>query len=54
MKPSDQHDSKPSPKHDPRTCGLCAVLRHPGQAAQGRSLTKHLAAHPFPKQGASA
>jgi hypothetical protein len=38
------------PKHDPRACHLCASLRHPGQAAQGRALAKHLAANPFPKQ----
>jgi hypothetical protein len=54
VKPSDQHDPKPSPKHDPRTCALCAVLRHPGQAAQGRALRAHLAAHPLPRQGANA
>jgi len=41
-----------SPKHDPRNCVLCGTLRHPAVAAQGRALTKHLKAHPFPKQGA--
>lgn len=41
-------------KHDPRNCGLCGTLRHPGQAAQGRALRKHLAANPLPKQGANA
>lgn len=51
---SDQRDPKPSPAHDPRTCGLCGTLRHPAQAAKGRALTLHLAANPFPKQGASA
>ena len=50
----DQHDPRPTPTHNRKTCRLCAVLRHPGQAAQGRALTKHLAQHPFPKQGASA
>jgi hypothetical protein len=42
------------PKHAPRDCNLCASLRHPGMAKQGRALTKHLAAHPFPKQAVSA
>ncbi|MDL5205112.1 hypothetical protein [Streptomyces sp. ALI-76-A] len=42
------------PKHDPRTCNLCSSLRHPAQAAQGRALAKHLAANPFPQQGARA
>lgn len=42
------------PKHDPRTCQLCASLRHPGMAKQGRALQDHLAAHPFPKQAVSA
>ncbi|MGW7498612.1 hypothetical protein ACWGKA_30580 [Streptomyces luteogriseus] len=45
---TDQH-SRP---HDPHNCGLCGVLRHPAQAKQGRALTKHLAEHPFPQQGA--
>jgi hypothetical protein len=40
----------PHPKHDPRTCNLCASLRHPGQAAQRRALQQYLAAHPFPVQ----
>ncbi|MFJ4624256.1 hypothetical protein [Streptomyces sp. NPDC088812] len=39
-------------KHDPRTCQLCGTLRHPAQAANGRALTRHLAEHPFPQQGA--
>ncbi|MET7457687.1 hypothetical protein ABZT03_38730 [Streptomyces sp. NPDC005574] len=42
------------PKHDPRDCQLCASLRHPGQCGAGRALAKHLAKHPFPKQGAGA
>lgn len=50
MKPSDQH----SPKHDPRDCQLCASLRHPAQARQGRTLAKYLAVFPLPKQGANA
>lgn len=41
-------------KHDPRNCTLCGTLRHPAQAAQGRALTKHLAAHPFPRQAVAA
>lgn len=41
-------------KHDPRTCPLCASLRHPAQAAQGRALRAHLAAHPLPRQAATA
>ncbi|MCX4575636.1 hypothetical protein OHB41_21070 [Streptomyces sp. NBC_01571] len=40
---------QPHPKHHPTTCRLCGVLRHPAQAAAGRALTKHLAAHPFPR-----
>lgn len=42
------------PKHDPRACNLCATLRHPGQAIQGRALTRHLAAHPFPRQAVTS
>ncbi|WP_179272380.1 hypothetical protein [Streptomyces sp. XY006] len=38
--------------HDPRTCQLCASLRHPAQAAQGRALQAHLAENPLPQQGA--
>lgn len=38
------------PKHDPRTCNLCASLRHPGLAKQGRALRTHLAENPFPQQ----
>jgi hypothetical protein len=44
----------PAPKHTARGCQLCAFLRHPGQARAGRALTKHLAAHPFPRQAVSA
>ena len=50
--------SSPPPKqhspHTARNCNLCAVLRHPGQAAQGRALRKHLAQHPFPMQAGGA
>ena len=46
MKRTDQQH----PKHDPRTCGLCATLRHAAQAAQGRSLRRYLAANPLPRQ----
>lgn len=45
---------QPHPKHDPRTCQLCAGLRHPATARQGRALTRHLAAHPFPRQAVAA
>lgn len=41
---------QPTPAHNSRDCHLCASLRHPGQAAQGRALAKHLAANPFPRQ----
>ncbi|MER5715746.1 hypothetical protein [Streptomyces sp. NPDC002132] len=47
----ERTDTQP-PKHDPRTCQLCASLRHPAQARAGRALAQHLAAHPFPQQGA--
>ncbi|MFJ5638672.1 hypothetical protein [Streptomyces sp. NPDC093223] len=45
--------STPSP-HDPRTCNLCCVLRHPAQASAGRALTRHLAVRPFPRQATNA
>ncbi len=48
---TDQPQQQPTP-HTARDCNLCGVLRHPAQAAQGRALTAHLAAHPFPQQGA--
>ena len=54
MKPSDQHNPKPTPTHNPRTCGLCGTLRHPAQAKQGRALKAHLAANPLPKQTVQA
>lgn len=40
--------------HNPRDCNLCAVLRHPAQAKQGRALTAHLTEHPFPRQAVTA
>lgn len=36
--------------HDPRTCQLCATLRHPAQAKAGHALTKHLKSSPLPQQ----
>ncbi|MFS8200499.1 hypothetical protein ACLVWQ_17655 (plasmid) [Streptomyces sp. CWNU-52B] len=36
--------------HDPRTCRLCAALRHPGTARQARELKAHLAKQPLPTQ----
>ncbi|MFM9643582.1 hypothetical protein [Streptomyces turgidiscabies] len=36
--------------HNPRTCPLCASLRHPAQAKNGRALAKHLAQQPLPQQ----
>lgn len=50
---TDQHAPQPSP-HNPRTCQLCAGLRHPAQAAKGRALREHLAKHPLPRQAATA
>lgn len=44
-----QPQDQPTP-HTSRACQLCATLRHPAQAAQGRALTAHLAQHPFPAQ----
>ncbi len=41
-------------KHDPRDCRLCRFLRHPAQAAQGRTLQRYLSIFPLPKQGANA
>ncbi|WP_328425987.1 hypothetical protein [Streptomyces sp. NBC_00443] len=43
---TDQHN----PQHSPRTCNLCATLRHPAQTQAGLALTRHLAAHPLPRQ----
>jgi hypothetical protein len=49
MERTDQPQHEHSP-HTARDCNLCASLRHPGLAAQGRNLTAHLAEHPFPLQ----
>jgi hypothetical protein len=46
--------TQPAPTHDPRTCQLCAMYRHPAQAANRRNLRAHLAAHPFPRQAVQA
>lgn len=54
MDRSDQAPQQPTPTHDPRTCNLCASLRHPALAKQGRALTKHLKANPFPRQAVTA
>ncbi|MBQ0827687.1 hypothetical protein [Streptomyces tagetis] len=43
---ADQHTQP----HNPRTCQLCGVLRHPAQAKAGRDLTAHLEKSPFPQQ----
>jgi len=55
---ADRIDPQPH-QHSPdaataRDCRLCAVLRHPAQAAQGRALQRYLAVFPLPKQGANA
>ncbi|MFD6024535.1 hypothetical protein [Streptomyces griseoluteus] len=53
MERTDPPPAQPSPgAHNPRDCRLCGINRHPAQAAQGRQLTKHLAANPFPRQRA--
>ena len=44
--PAGQH----SCKHNPKRCNLCATLRHPAQAKQGRKLTAHLKTNPLPRQ----
>lgn len=36
--------------HDPKTCSLCAMGRHPALAAQTAKLREHLERNPFPKQ----
>lgn len=53
QEPTGPHQHEPSP-HTARTCQLCATFRHPAQAKQGRSLTAHLAEHPFPRQAVQA
>jgi len=53
---TDPQAPQPTPKHDhtARNCHLCATLRHPAQAAQGRALTRHLAQNPLPRQQVTA
>ncbi|MGV9282141.1 hypothetical protein [Streptomyces sp. NPDC003730] len=50
---TDQEQPQPSPTHNPRTCQLCGILRHPAQAKAGRTLTKHLKVNPLPQQAGS-
>lgn len=40
--------------HNPKRCNLCATLRHPGQAAEGRALTTHLKTNPLPRQAVAS
>lgn len=53
MDRSDQAPQQHSP-HTARDCNLCASLRHPAMAAEGRKLAKHLAANPLPRQAVTA
>lgn len=53
QEPTGLHQHQPSP-HTARTCQLCASLRHPAMAADGRKLAKHLKANPFPRQAVTA
>ncbi|WP_277816758.1 hypothetical protein [Streptomyces sp. AcH 505] len=41
-------------KHNPKTCPLCATLRHPSQAKNRKAIAAHLAEHPFPRQAATS
>lgn len=55
----EQGTDQPRGQHTPgahtaRDCKLCATLRHPAQAKNGRALTAHLTAHPFPRQAVNA
>ena len=51
MERTDQQPHQHSPDaRTARDCRLCAVLRHPGQAAAGRKLTAHLKTNPLPRQ----
>lgn len=55
---ADRIDPQPH-QHSPDAptladCRKCAFLRHPGQAAQGRALTKHLKTNPLPRQAVQA
>ncbi|MFE3031547.1 hypothetical protein ACFXKY_07850 [Streptomyces canus] len=55
MKPTDQQPHQHSPgARTARDCHLCALLRHPAQAQQGRTLAKYLAVFPLPRQAVSA
>jgi hypothetical protein len=36
--------------HDPKTCNLCAMGRHPALAAETAQLKKHLSKSPLPQQ----
>jgi hypothetical protein len=49
--PREQHTPG---AHNPKRCDLCASLRHPAQAKNGRALTAHLKAHPLPRQAVGA
>jgi hypothetical protein len=53
---TDPQAQQPTPQHDhtARACHLCATLRHPAQAKQGRALRAHLVANPLPRQQVSA
>lgn len=51
---TDQPDPGHTSGHTARNCALCATLRHPAQAKQGRALTRRLAQHPFPVQQGAA
>ncbi|MGW0566105.1 hypothetical protein [Streptomyces tauricus] len=54
MERTDQPNPRPTPVHTARTCALCATLRHPAQAKQGRALACHLEQRPFPVQQGAA
>ncbi|MGW1961800.1 hypothetical protein ACWCPD_16170 [Streptomyces sp. NPDC001935] len=53
MERTDQNAQQPTP-HTARDCHLCACLRHPALAQQGRALKTHLADNPFPRQVVTA
>jgi hypothetical protein len=55
---ADRIDPQPH-QHSPgaptaRDCRLCATLKHPGQAAEGRKLTAHLKSNPLPRQAVAS
>lgn len=55
MERTDQQPHQHSPgARTARDCRLCAFLRHPAQAAQGRKLDAHLAEHPLPRQAVTS